>query len=68
VASHRLGTRPEGNDALEVFCLVILVGDLAAVPVQLALRGSPAGGVPRGDDAMDAIEGEEAQRLTAISW
>ena len=38
VAGDGLGAGPQGDDPLEVLGLVLLVGDLAAVAVELALR------------------------------
>ena len=46
VAGDRLGAGPQRDDPLEVPGLVLLVRDLAAVAVELALARAPAGGVP----------------------
>src|SRR5688572_3448578 len=55
----RLRTRTERDDALEIPSLVLLIGDRAAVAVELVLAGPPAGSVPVGDDAVDSIRSEE---------
>ena len=47
VRGDGLGAGPQRDDALEVLGLVLLVGDLAAVAVELALARAPAGGVAR---------------------
>ena len=60
VPGDGLGAGPQGDDALEVLGLVFLVGDVAAVAVQLVLARPPAGGVPLGDDPVHAVGGEEA--------
>ena len=47
VAGDRFGAGVERDGPLEVLRLVLLVGDLAAVAIELALARAPAGGVPR---------------------
>ena len=60
VLGDGLGAGTQGDDPLEVLGVVFVVGDLAAVAVELALARPPAGGVHVGDDAVDAVGGEEA--------
>ena len=60
MAGDGLGAGAQRDDALEVLGLVLVVGDLAAVAVELVLARAPAGGVPLGDDAMHAVGREEA--------
>ena len=60
VPGDRLGARAQRDDPLEVLRPILVVGNLAAVAVELALARPPAGGVPVGDDAMHAVGREEA--------
>ena len=60
MAGDGLGAGAQGHDALEVLGLVFLVGDRAAVAVEVVRARPPAGGVPLGDDAVHAVGGEEA--------
>ena len=60
VPGDGLGAGAQGDDALEVLGLVFVVGDLAAVAVELALARPPAGGVAGRDDAVHAVGREEA--------
>ena len=59
VAGDGLGAGAQGDDALEVGGGVYLVGNCAAVAVEVVLARAPAGGIPLGDDAMDAVGSEE---------
>ena len=59
-AGDGLGAGAEGDDPLEVLGLVLLVGDLPPVAVKFARVRSPAEGIVGGDDAVDAVGGEEA--------
>jgi hypothetical protein len=59
-AGDGVGAGLQRDDLLEVVRVVLLVGDLAAVAVEIALARAPAGRVPLGDDAVDAVRGEEA--------
>ena len=60
VAGDGLRAGAQGDDALEILGLVFIVGDRAAVAVELVLARPPAGGVPLGDDAMHAVGREKA--------
>ena len=60
VAGDGFGAGSERDDALEVGRLIFVVGNLAAVAVEVAFARAPAGGIPFGDDAVNAIGGEEA--------
>ncbi len=60
MAGNSLGPSTQGNYALEVFCPVLPVGNFPAVPVQVALAGTPTGGVPFGYDPVDAVRCQEA--------
>jgi len=51
--------RAEGEAFLELRRVEFLVGDFAAELVDLAFRRTPAGGIGGGDDAMDAVGGED---------
>ena len=59
VPGDGLGAGAQGDAALEVGGGVNLVRDFAAVAVEIVFAGAPAGGVPLGDDAVDAVGGEE---------
>jgi hypothetical protein len=48
------------HDSLEVFGLVFVVGNDAAVSVEFVFAWPPAGSVPLGDYPMDPIRREEA--------
>src|ERR1035437_7099701 len=50
----------EGDAPLKIGCGINLVGNFAAVTVEVVLARSPTGGVPLRDDAMHAIGCEEA--------
>ncbi len=60
MARDRLRAGLERERALEVLRPVLLVGDLAAVAVDVALRRPPSRGVDARDDAVDAVRREEA--------
>lgn len=60
MAGDGLGAGPERDAALEIGGSVNLVGDFAAVAVEVGFAGPPAGGIPLGDDAVNALGGKEA--------
>ena len=51
---YGLGAGAQGNPPLEIAGGVNLVRNFAAVTVEVVLARSPTGGVPLGDDAMNA--------------
>lgn len=60
VLSYRLRSGSKHNDSLEVSGLILLVGDLAAIAIHLALARSPAGRIDICYNAMHTIRSEEA--------
>ena len=60
VAGDGMGAGAERDDFLEVLGLVLLIGNGSAVAVQLAGGRPPAGRVEAGDDAVNAVGGQEA--------
>ncbi len=60
VASDGLRAGAQSDEALEIGGAIFLVGDGAAIAVEVILARPPAGRVPLGDDAMDAVRREEA--------
>ena len=63
---NRQGTGAQGNDALEVFGLIFVVGDLAPKAVNFVLARPPSCGVPLGDDTVDPV-GREKTVIDALT-
>ena len=55
MARDGLGPSTQGYNALEILGTVLQIWDFPAIPVQVALAGSPAGGVPFGYHPVDAV-------------
>src|SRR5688572_26461374 len=55
-----LGALLERHQALEIPRVILVVGNLTAMPIQSASIGPPAGGVEAGDNSMDSIRGQES--------
>ena len=58
--SNSISTGLKGDDALEVFGLVLTVRYRSTVFVELPLVGSPAGRIKCCQDSMNTIGGQEA--------
>ena len=54
------GSGQQRHDSLKVLCLILLVGNGAAVTVQVFLRRSPPGGIPFRDDPVDSVRRQKA--------
>ena len=55
-----LGTGAQGNDPFEILGLILVVRNDPAVAVQIVLAGTPAGGVPFGNDTMHPVGRQKA--------
>ena len=57
---HCPRARTQRDDALEILGQVFLVGHFTAIAVQFILAGPPAGGIHRGDDAVNPVRRQES--------
>src|SRR6266545_3330683 len=55
-----LGAGAQRDHTLEVLRLVFIIGDRAAIAVELVAVRAPAGGIPLRDDAVNTVGREEA--------